>query len=293
MAHYDLEEQEQIDTLKTWWKMYGNLVTGVVVAASLGVVGWQGWNWYQRSQSARRRRFTACSNRRRRPVMRRRSRLQPVSWPRSLAVRPTPRWGAMVAAKQSFDAGDLKTAKTQLSWVPKTARTKSGIWPVCVWLPCNSTSRPTTRRSSNWMPSMRRHFDVRFLELKGDVLSAQGKNAEARAAYKAALDKMTDKGRPGANCCSRSSTALARLPDVSPVASPAAAAGLLLAGCATVSDTLDSINPFASSGPKMARFTSDHRSIRGPRAVVGQHRQGGRLYVHAGRRRQEGFRCRP
>ena len=53
MAHYDLEEQEQIDTLKTWWKMYGNLVTSVVVAASLGVVGWQGWNWYQRDQSAR------------------------------------------------------------------------------------------------------------------------------------------------------------------------------------------------------------------------------------------------
>ena len=26
MAHYDLEEQEQIDTLKTWWKMYGNRV---------------------------------------------------------------------------------------------------------------------------------------------------------------------------------------------------------------------------------------------------------------------------
>lgn len=31
-----------------------------------------------------------------------------------------------------------------------------------------------------------------------------------------------------------------------------AAAGLLLGGCATVSDTLDSINPFSSSGPKMA-----------------------------------------
>ena len=31
-----------------------------------------------------------------------------------------------------------------------------------------------------------------------------------------------------------------------------AAAGLLLGGCATVSDTFDSINPFASSGPKMA-----------------------------------------
>jgi predicted negative regulator of RcsB-dependent stress response len=47
MAHYDLEEQEQIDTLKTWWKMYGNLVTGLALAVALGVVGWQGWNWYQ------------------------------------------------------------------------------------------------------------------------------------------------------------------------------------------------------------------------------------------------------
>ena len=52
MAHLDLEEQEQIDSLKTWWKMYGNLVTGVVVAASIGVIAWQGWNWYQRNQAA-------------------------------------------------------------------------------------------------------------------------------------------------------------------------------------------------------------------------------------------------
>ena len=35
MAHYDLEEQEQIDSIKTWWKMYGNLLTGIVVVASL------------------------------------------------------------------------------------------------------------------------------------------------------------------------------------------------------------------------------------------------------------------
>ena len=42
MAHYDLEEQEQIETLKTWWNMYGNLVTVAVVAhrhLDRGVVG--------------------------------------------------------------------------------------------------------------------------------------------------------------------------------------------------------------------------------------------------------------
>ncbi|MFV0371521.1 MAG: tetratricopeptide repeat protein, partial [Azonexus sp.] len=51
MAHYDLEEQEQIDTLKTWWKMYGNLVTSLITAAALAVLGWQAWNWYQNKQA--------------------------------------------------------------------------------------------------------------------------------------------------------------------------------------------------------------------------------------------------
>ncbi len=40
-------------------------------------------------------------------------------------------------------------------------------------------------------------LDVRFLELKGDVLSAQGKKADARVAYKAALEKMGDKSGAG------------------------------------------------------------------------------------------------
>ncbi len=52
MATYDLEEQEQIDELKTWWKLHGMIVTAVVVALAVAVVGWQGWKWWQRSQSA-------------------------------------------------------------------------------------------------------------------------------------------------------------------------------------------------------------------------------------------------
>ena len=53
MAHYDLEEQEQIDSLKTWWNMYGNLVTTVITALAVVMLGWQGWNWYQNGQTAK------------------------------------------------------------------------------------------------------------------------------------------------------------------------------------------------------------------------------------------------
>lgn len=51
MATYDLQEQEQIEELKTWWKIHGTLITALVVLLAVGVVGWQGWQWWQRSQA--------------------------------------------------------------------------------------------------------------------------------------------------------------------------------------------------------------------------------------------------
>ena len=52
MSTYDLEEQEQLATLKAWWKDNGGLVvTGLAIILVL-ISAWNGWNWYQRSQSA-------------------------------------------------------------------------------------------------------------------------------------------------------------------------------------------------------------------------------------------------
>ncbi len=53
MATYDLEEQEQLAELKTWWQQYGNRVTSIAVALALAVAAWQGWQWWQHQQSAK------------------------------------------------------------------------------------------------------------------------------------------------------------------------------------------------------------------------------------------------
>ena len=53
MATYDLEEQEQIDQLKHFWAQYGNLITWVLIAVLGGFAAWNGWNWWQRSQSVK------------------------------------------------------------------------------------------------------------------------------------------------------------------------------------------------------------------------------------------------
>lgn len=48
---FDLEEQEKIDRLKAWWEQWGNLVSGIILAALLTILGWYGWNWYQNYQT--------------------------------------------------------------------------------------------------------------------------------------------------------------------------------------------------------------------------------------------------
>jgi predicted negative regulator of RcsB-dependent stress response len=50
-AHLDLEEQEQLDELKHFWKQYGNLITWVLILALGGYAAFNGWQYWQRSQA--------------------------------------------------------------------------------------------------------------------------------------------------------------------------------------------------------------------------------------------------
>ena len=103
--------------------------------------------------------------------------------------------GALVAAKQSFEAGDLKTAKAQLAWAAENAKDEvkdlARLRLAAVQLDEKSYDEALKQLDAAHAPA----FDVRFLELRGDVLSAQGKKPEARAAYKGALEK--SEGKPG------------------------------------------------------------------------------------------------
>ncbi|PKO48850.1 MAG: hypothetical protein CVU31_03275 [Betaproteobacteria bacterium HGW-Betaproteobacteria-4] len=197
MAHYDLEEQEQIDTLKTWWKMYGNLVTSVVVAASLGVVGWQGWNWYQRGQTTKAAAIYA--------VLEQAAAIGDAQKVKSAAGELAEKFGgtsyaslgALLAGKQSFEGGDLKTAKSQFGWVAENGedeiRDLARLRLVAVHIDEQAYEEALKQLDAAHAPA----FDVRFQELKGDVFAAQGKKPEARSAYKAALEKMTGKQGAG------------------------------------------------------------------------------------------------
>lgn len=52
-SHLDLEEQEQLEELKAFWKKWGNLISWGLTAVLLAYASWTGWNWWQRDQGAK------------------------------------------------------------------------------------------------------------------------------------------------------------------------------------------------------------------------------------------------
>src|SRR5258706_14396610 len=48
---YDLEEQEQLATVKGWWHDNGTSVLAAIAAVTIAVSGWQGWRLWQANQA--------------------------------------------------------------------------------------------------------------------------------------------------------------------------------------------------------------------------------------------------
>ena len=49
-SHLDLEEQEQIEELKHFWRRYGPILTWVLIAVLGAYSAWTGWQYWQRRQ---------------------------------------------------------------------------------------------------------------------------------------------------------------------------------------------------------------------------------------------------
>ena len=192
MAAYDLEEQEQLDNLKTWWKQYGNLVTWILLAVSAAVAGYQVWNWYQRNQSAQASHVFSVLQKAASEGDMQRVKAASGELIEKFGGTPYGPLGAMLAGKLAFDKGDLKTARAQLTWAADNASDEvqdlARVRLAAVLLDEKSYDEALKQVAAPKQAS----FTARFAEMRGDVLLAQGKRGEAREAYQTALAKAED-----------------------------------------------------------------------------------------------------
>jgi predicted negative regulator of RcsB-dependent stress response len=190
MAAFDLEEQEQISALKTWWKMYGNLVTALLLAVAVAVVGWQGWNGYRRTQAAEAAEIYVTVQK---GVMERDAKRVREAAGTLIEKYPGTLYAAMAAlssARMQFESGDLKTARAQLQWVAEKARDRDmqdlgRLRLAHVLVDEKAFDEALKLLDGESSPA----FAARFAELKADILLAQGKREEAKSAYRIALEK--------------------------------------------------------------------------------------------------------
>jgi predicted negative regulator of RcsB-dependent stress response len=194
---FDLEEQEQLATLKAWWKQYGNLVTWVLIIALAAYAGWTGWSTWQRNQSTQAGQLyeeleKAVAAKDNAKVQRAATDLADKFGRTAYAEM-----GALAAAKTAFDANDLKAAKGHLQWVADKGRAEEYKAVARIRL---AGILLDEKAYDEGLKVLSGDFPAQFAgavaDRKGDILTAQNKLEEARAAYQAALDK-TDQKNPG------------------------------------------------------------------------------------------------
>lgn len=191
MAVYDLEEQEQLAELKSWWQRYGNRVSSIALVVALATAGWQGWQWWQRNQSAQASVIYAG--------LLQAAMQQDAKRARELAGELIDKYkgtdyagmGALLAARVQADQGDRKNARLQLAWAAEHAkdaglRDLARLRLAAVLL----DDKEYDAALKQLTPEPAAPFAARYADLRGDILAAQGKPKEAAAAYDIALAKL-------------------------------------------------------------------------------------------------------
>ena len=190
-THLDLEEQEQLDQLKTFWKRYGNLITWLLIVVLGGYAAWNGWNWYQRDQASK---ASAMSD----------------QLDKAAQAGDVDQVGRVFADLKQRYAGTaftqqagLATAKLQVEKGKIDAALES-----LNWVGANATETEyrtiAKLRAAGLLLDQKKHdealkqldgadaspFAALVADRRGDVLLAQGKSDEAKAAYAKAWQSM-------------------------------------------------------------------------------------------------------
>jgi predicted negative regulator of RcsB-dependent stress response len=186
----DLEEQEHVDELKAWWNKNGTLILVAVLAAIVAFTGWGFWRKYEGGQSAQAsalyETLAKAAQAGDAKALRDAAGALTENHPRTLYAS----MGALVVARFYFDRNDLKNAKAQLQWAIEHARSDdfrdlARLRLGAILLDEKAYDEALKLADAPHMAV----YDAQFAALKGDVLVAKSQPAEAKAAYKAALDK--------------------------------------------------------------------------------------------------------
>lgn len=191
--HLDLEEQEQLEELKHFWKQYGNLISWVLIVLMGSYAGWNGYQYWQRSQAAQ---SSAMFD----EVERAALDSDVAKLDRALAdmkdkfARTTyAQQAALLAAKTYHDRGNIEAAKAALAWVAEKS-SDQGYQAIARLRLAGELAQAkaydeAAKQLANPFP---KEFAPLAADRLGDIYLLQGKKAEARAEFEKAYKAFDD-----------------------------------------------------------------------------------------------------
>lgn len=192
--HLDLEEQEQLDELKHFWKQYGDLITWGLIAVFGAFAAWNGYNYWQRDQAAKaavmydeveRAAQSGDASRLDRALADMKERFAGTAFAQQ---------AGLLAAKTYYDKGNIDAAKTSLSWVAGKSADE-GYQAIAklrlagLLLEAKAYDEALQLLSGTFP----KDFVALAADRRGDILAAQGKKAEARTEYEKAYKGMDER----------------------------------------------------------------------------------------------------
>ncbi|WP_372527140.1 YfgM family protein [Piscinibacter sp.] len=193
-TNLDLEEQEQLDQLKHFWKQYGNLITWLLVAVLGAYAAWNGWNWWQRDQAVKAgAMFDELDKAAQAGDVERATRVfadLKERFPRTAFTQQ----GGLLAAKVQFEKGQVDAARATLTWVGEHAteteyQTLAHLRLAAVLMEQKKYDEALKELDA----ATAKEFEALVADRRGDILQAQGKKDAAKAAYLKAWQTMDPK----------------------------------------------------------------------------------------------------
>ena len=183
----NLDEQEQLDDIKHFWKKYGNLITGVLTAVLLVVASWYGYQAWKNNQSAQAGALFAEVERSVQSGDAERMTRSLEEMKSRFASTVYAQQAGLLIAKTQYDKGNLDAAKAALTWLAQNAsdegyKSIARLRLASILIESKSYDQALETLSSGIV----KDFQALAADRRGDIFSLQGKKAEAKLAYETA-----------------------------------------------------------------------------------------------------------
>jgi len=189
----DLEEQEQLDQLKHFWKQYGNLITWGLIVVLGAVASWNGYHAWQRSQAVQAAAmFDEVEKVVRGGDAQKAERAFNDMKDRFAKTAYTQQVGLLVA-KMTYEAGKVDAAKSTLNWLVENAADKGYASVARLRLSALLVDAKSYDEAAKVLSvGISDEFSALADDRRGDIFALQGKKPEAKAEYQKAFQGLDE-----------------------------------------------------------------------------------------------------